>query len=145
MLFKAKLLFCMLLAATSLAALAGKAEDTVASAFAAWNAAFNKGDAKAVASFYTGDAMVLPASHDIVKGPADIEKFFAGLFKNHVTGHQLEPFRVIEAGNTLIVASKWSSKGRDDKGGETTFGGIATHVFRKQPDKSYKLILHTFN
>lgn len=124
---------------------AGPAADRVASAYSAWNAAFNKGDAKAVGAFYTGDAVLLPASHDIVNGPVDIEKFFAGLIANHVTGHVLQPFRIIEAGDTLIAASKWSANGRDDKGNTTTFGGIATHVFQKQADKSYKLKLHTFN
>ncbi|MFZ2650504.1 MAG: DUF4440 domain-containing protein [Burkholderiaceae bacterium] len=125
--------------------LAGPAGDRVASAFAAWNAAFNKGDAKAVAAFYAADAVVLPASHEIVKGPADIEKFWAGLISSHVTGHVLEPFKIVEAGDALIAASKWSANGRDDKGNKTSFGGIATHVLQKQTDKSYKLVLHTFN
>lgn len=123
----------------------GPAADRVASAHGAWNAAFNRGDAKALAAFYADDAVLLPASHDIVNGPAEIDKFFAGLFANHVTGHVLQPFKIIESGDTLIVASKWTANGRDDKGNATAFGGIATHVFQKQADKSYKLKLHTFN
>jgi ketosteroid isomerase-like protein len=132
-----------LFAASSL--LAGPAEDRVASAFTAWNSAFNAGHAKTVAAFYAPDAVVLPASHDIVGSPADIEKFFAGLIANHVTGHVLQPFKIIEVGDTMIVASKWSANGQDDKGNKTTLGGLATHVFQKQSDKSYKLKLHTFN
>ena len=130
---------------TPSAAPTGPAADRVVSAYGAWNAAFNEGDATAVAAFYTDDAVLLPASHDIVNGPAEIGKFFAGLFANHVTGHALQPFKIIEAGDTLIAASKWSANGRDDKGNPTTFGGVATHVFQKQADKSYKLKLHTFN
>ena len=140
-----KLMFAAALVVTAVAAVAGPADDQVASAFTAWNAAFNKGDAKGVAAFYTSDAMVLPASHDIVNSPADIEKFFAGLINNKVTGHVLQPFKIIEVGDTLIVASKWSANGRDDKGNETTFGGVATHVFHKQAEGSYKLKLHPFN
>src|SRR5262249_52783610 len=43
-----------------------------------WAAAFNKGDAGAVAALYTADAYVLPAGAPMVKGRADIQKFWAG-------------------------------------------------------------------
>src|SRR5258706_6142048 len=40
-----------------------------------WVAAFNKGDAAAVAAMYTQDAYVLPAGAPMVKGRAAIEAF----------------------------------------------------------------------
>jgi uncharacterized protein (TIGR02246 family) len=43
-----------------------------------WCAAFNKGDAAALAAMYTSDAYVLPAGAPMVKGRADIQKFMAG-------------------------------------------------------------------
>ena len=43
-----------------------------------WAAAFNKGDAAAVAAMYTADAYVLPAGAPMVKGRADIQKFWGG-------------------------------------------------------------------
>jgi uncharacterized protein (TIGR02246 family) len=124
---------------------ASTVEERVGHAFASWNAAFNRGDANAVAGFYSADAVLLPATHDVVNGPGDIGKFFAGLFANHVTGHSLEPFKIIDSGDTTIVASKWSAHGQDEKGDKTTFGGVATHVFQQQADHSYTLKLHTFN
>ncbi|HTV43891.1 MAG TPA: SgcJ/EcaC family oxidoreductase [Stellaceae bacterium] len=42
----------------------------------AWAAAFNKGDAAAVAAMYTEDAYVLPPGHDMVKGRSAIEAFW---------------------------------------------------------------------
>lgn len=42
----------------------------------AWTAAFNKGDAAAVAALYTEDAYVLPPGADMVKGRAAIEGFW---------------------------------------------------------------------
>jgi uncharacterized protein (TIGR02246 family) len=42
----------------------------------AWRAAFNKGDAQAVAAMYADDAYVLPPDSDIVKGRAAIEAFW---------------------------------------------------------------------
>jgi uncharacterized protein (TIGR02246 family) len=42
-----------------------------------WGAAFNKGDAAAVAALYTEDAYVLPAGAPMVKGQADIKNFWS--------------------------------------------------------------------
>lgn len=43
-----------------------------------WAAAFNKGDAAALAAMYTEDAYVLPPGAPMVKGRAEITKFFGG-------------------------------------------------------------------
>ena len=42
----------------------------------AWAAAFNRGDAAAVAAMYTEDAFVLPPGAEMVKGRAAIEAFW---------------------------------------------------------------------
>jgi hypothetical protein len=52
--------------------------DEVKAAFSAWDAAFNDADAKAVAAFYTDDAMFLPATHDVIKGPPGLRNSLAG-------------------------------------------------------------------
>jgi ketosteroid isomerase-like protein len=119
--------------------------DQVKAAYAAWDAAFNKGDAKAVAAFYAADATFLPPSHDVIEGPAGVEKFFAGLFANGVTGHKLELIEATGGGPLVVGAAKWSANGKDANGAATSFGGIGTHVFEAQPDGGLKLKLHTFN
>ena len=60
------------------AATAALAQDqaTIAKLNNAWTAAFNKGDAQAVAAMYAEDAYVLPPGSDIVKGRAAIEAFW---------------------------------------------------------------------
>jgi uncharacterized protein (TIGR02246 family) len=117
----------------------------VEAAYAAWNAAFNRGDAKAVAAAYTQDATFLPASHDVVEGPAGVEQFFAGLFANGLAGHTLDLITVHGDTSTIVAAAKWSVNGKNPDGSAAKFGGVATHVFEKQPDGSLKLKLHTFN
>jgi uncharacterized protein (TIGR02246 family) len=42
-----------------------------------WGAAFNKGDAAAVAAMYTEDAYVLPAGAPMAHGRADIQTFWS--------------------------------------------------------------------
>src|SRR5215469_6699253 len=54
----------------------GQSKATIQQLNDAWSAAFNKGDAAAVAAMYTEDAYVLPAGADIVKGRAAIEAFW---------------------------------------------------------------------
>ncbi len=127
------------------AAWAGPLDDQVRAAYLAWDAAFNKGDAEAVAAFYTGDASFLPATHDIVQGPNGVEKFYSGLFAGGVTDHTLDLIRTAGDDKIVIAAAKWSATGKDAAGKSTRFSGIATHVFERQPDGSLKLKLHTFN
>lgn len=126
---------------------AASAKDQVATAYAAWDQAFGTGDAAKVAAFYTDDAVFLPPTHDVIEGPAGVEKFFAGLFGAGVTGHKLEVIEVMGADDAqeIVAAAKWSAQAKDASGAATTVGGIATHVFERQPDGSLKLKLHTFN
>ena len=62
----------------SLATSAALAQDkaTIEKLNNAWTAAFNKGNAQAVAAMYAEDAYVLPPGSDIVKGRAAIEAFW---------------------------------------------------------------------
>ena len=117
----------------------------VTAAYAAWDAAFNKGDAKTVAAAYAPNAKLLPPTHEVASGPAEIEKFWAGMFANGVTDHKLQ---VIDAGGddkVVYGTANWSAKGKDKDGKPANFSGIATHVFERQVDNSLKLRLHTFN
>ncbi|MFA1678178.1 DUF4440 domain-containing protein [Rhizobium mongolense] len=120
-------------------------DDEVKAAYSAWDAAFNKADAKAVAAFYTDNAIFLPATHDVIKGPGGVEKFFGGIFGMGVTGHKLELIEAQGDGKLLVGTAKWSAKGKDAKGADQPWAGVATHVFEKQADGSLKLRVHTFN
>lgn len=124
---------------------AGSPEDDVKAAYAAWDEAFGKGDAKAVATFYAEDALLLPPSHDVIEGPAGVEKFFSGIFGMGATGHKLELIKTDGDEKMIYGAAKWSAKGKDAQGKDQPWGGVATHVFERQDDGSLKIKLHTFN
>lgn len=134
---------CICLAAATPAG-ADPASD-VAAAYSAWDAAFNAGDAKALGAFYEEDAIFLPATHEVIKGPEAIEKFFSGLFGMGVTGHELELIEAAGDDKMLVGTAQWSAMGKDDKGANHPLGGVATHVFERQEDGSFKLRVHTFN
>src|SRR5215218_9158327 len=111
----------------------------VSRAYEAWDAAFNKADAKALAAAYLPSAQLLPPTHDVVSGPVAIEAFFTGLFSIGYTDHNLT---VIDwGGDDKIVysAARWSVTGKNADGAPETAAGIATHVFERQGDGSLKL------
>jgi ketosteroid isomerase-like protein len=144
LIYAAAFALCLLIMAP-VGSFAGDPKSDVSAAYAAFDAAFNKGDAKAVAALYLPNAKVLPPTHEVASGPAAIEKFFAGLHTNGVTDHKLE---VIDAGGddkVVYGTANWSAKGKDKDGKPTSFSGIATQVFERQADGSLKVRLHTFN
>jgi uncharacterized protein (TIGR02246 family) len=67
------LLFLLLLAAPAMA----QSKTAIQKLEDQWGAAFNKGDAGAVAAMYTDDAYALPAGAPMAKGRADIQTFWA--------------------------------------------------------------------
>jgi uncharacterized protein (TIGR02246 family) len=135
----------LMMSSLSHAVMADEIEDQVKNAYSAWDAAFNKKDAEAIAAFYTEDAYLLPPTHKVIEGQKGVAEFFSGLFKGGVTGHKLEMIEADGDGKVVFGAAKWSAKGKDDKGQPKDFSGMATHVFEKQSDGSLKLKLHTFN
>lgn len=119
--------------------------ERVETAYAAWDAAFNRGDARAVAELYTDDATFLPATHAVVEGPASIERFFAPLLAQGVSDHRFALITLHEDANSIAAAARWTATSPNPDGTRATSSGIATHLFLKQPDGRLKLRLHTFN
>jgi uncharacterized protein (TIGR02246 family) len=64
---------CFLISAGTVAA---QDKATIEKLNDAWTAAFNKGDATALAAMYTEDAFVLPPGAEMVKGRTAIEAFW---------------------------------------------------------------------
>ncbi len=110
-----------------------------------WVQEFNESNGGAIAAFYSEDALFLPATHDVIQGPAGVEKFFEGIFGMGVTGHKLEVIEAESNGNLVYAVAKWSANGKDSEGKDQPWGGVATHIFERQADGSLKLKLHTFN
>lgn len=119
-------------------------EDEALAALAAWNGAFNRGDAAAVATLYVPEARFLPATHQVVIGPDAIEEFFRPMLAAGVTNHTNELIICGGDGSLVYVASRWTvdSPGKDSR--METSSGIATHVLERRGG-SLKIRLHTFN
>ena len=112
---------------TPAVAWAGSPED-IKAAYAAWDEAFGKGDAKAIAAFYAENSVFLPPTHDVIEGPAGVEKFFSGILGMGVTGHKLELVKASGDDKTIYGAAKWSAKARI-RLARTSLGAVSPPMF----------------
>jgi uncharacterized protein (TIGR02246 family) len=110
-----------------------------------WNAAFNSGDAGAVAALYTADGTVLPHTHAVVKGAAAIADFWAGLISAGVKDHGIKLLDAQDAGDLAYSSGKWWATGTGDDGIAQRFEGTIVTILRRQSDGSWKTCLHTWN
>jgi ketosteroid isomerase-like protein len=138
LIYAAAFALCLLITAP-MGSLAGDPKSDVSAAYAAFDAAFNNGDAKAVAALYP-NAKVLPPTHEVASVRWRSKKFFAGLHANGVTDHKLEVINADGDDKVVYGSAKWSAKGKDKDNKPATFSGIATHA----GGCSLKLRLHTF-
>lgn len=112
-------------------------------AYRAFNAAF--GNAASVAALYAERAVLLPPTHDIVRGRTAIRRFWRAAFDAGLHGHTLDLVTFRSDVRTIVTAARWSARGRDARGRPATFGGIATIVFARHGDGGLAIWLHTWN
>jgi len=110
-----------------------------------WNAAFNNGDAAAVAALYTEDGTVLPHTHTVVRGREAITEFWSSLISAGVKDHGIELLDAHEAGEIAYANGKWWATGLGDNGKSQQFGGTIVTILRKQTDGTWRTCLHTWN
>ena len=72
--------------------------DAIKSAVQNFTDAFDRGDAAAVAAWYTEDATLLPPDHPMTKGRDAIRAFWQGAMSTGVTEATLETLEVVESG-----------------------------------------------
>jgi uncharacterized protein (TIGR02246 family) len=111
----------------------------------AWNSAFNRGEAAAVAALYTDNATLLPPTHAVVKGTAAILDFWQGLITAGFKDHGIEMIDADGDGGLAFAIGKWWANGPGDAGKVQRFEGSVATVLRRQGDGSWKARLHTWN
>lgn len=110
-----------------------------------WNAAFNRGDAAALAALYDAEAAVLPAGGEAAIGPAAIQALFAGAIASGIHNHDIELHAVAGDDAFATQRGRWSAQAKNADGELQTFSGHITVVYRRQPDGSWRALTHTWN
>jgi uncharacterized protein (TIGR02246 family) len=109
-----------------------------------WDAAFNSGDAEAVAEFYASDARVVPSGGNEVFGAEAIGKFFGDLIAKGFSGHKITVDNVAEKGPLAIATGKWQLSGPGEGGATEQYSGNWVNVLERDGD-GWRVVLHTWN
>lgn len=137
-------LFCAALLAFPAAGLA-QAEDVKAEITAggqAWQAAWNAGDAAAIAALYAEDAVVMPPGSDAVRGRAAIEAFWqADIDASKGMTSTIETKEVHAHGNMAVEVGSYMSTGAD---GSHADHGKFIAIWMKT-DSGWKIVRDIFN
>lgn len=129
------------LVALALPALAGEATDKVQEMNAAWDAAFNAGDAAAVAEMYAEDAKVVTGDGTVKTGRDEIEALFQSFMDSGFGEHKLSTDTVRAGEDMVYGAGDWEGVGGDGK----TYGGKVVNIYERQDDGTWKTVLHMWN
>lgn len=112
---------------------------------AIWNAAFNAGNAAALADLYSADALLVPPTGTTVKGTAAIREFWSGLFKAGFKNHKIDLVDVRQDGKLTIAVAMWQATGPDENGAPKQYSGQLVNILEAQEDGQTRSILHTWN
>jgi uncharacterized protein (TIGR02246 family) len=100
--------------------------------------AFNAGDLDAVLGFYEAAAVVVTEPGKMARGREELRNFFERVMRSGTSAKQLKT-HVIEADGLALFLSRWTLHTRNGNATSQTF--IATTVFRKQPDGTWKVLI----
>lgn len=125
--------------------LADAATDRASELNAQWDAAFNRGDAEAVAAFYAEDAVLSPGNGEVVQGREAIRDLFQSFIDNGVHSHAIEVVEAHLSGDVLYQVAEWQAQGENAEGDPIAFGGILSNTFRRNADGTWRSHQHVWN
>jgi uncharacterized protein (TIGR02246 family) len=118
---------------------AGMAAEDIKAGNAAFAAAFNNGDATAVAARYTEDGALLPPDGKRVDGRAAIEAFWKGAIDGGLKNLTLKTVEVDERGDLAYEVGDLSLDAPGEGGAMTTVRGKYVVVWKKDGDGMWRL------
>lgn len=108
--------------------------------------AVKNGDASALASFYTDDAIVLPDDGKmIVASPAKVEELWIDYFKAGIKAATLESVDIERIGDAAIETGRFTLTTEPEGKPPTTSKGKYLVVWKRRPDGSWKLYRDIWN
>jgi len=103
-------------------------------------AAYNAGDAAAVAELYTDDAVVMPDHHAAVVGKAAIQQYLQGLFAQYTANLTITPGDTEITGDLAHEHGTFAMTVTPKAGGNAmTDNGNYLVILRRQADGSWKI------
>jgi uncharacterized protein (TIGR02246 family) len=112
-----------------------------------WSAATQSKDAGRILSYYAEDASAFPFNAPIATGKEQIQKLWAGLMSMPGFSLSFAPTKieVAKSGDLAYDVGTFELKFNDANGNLTTEIGKYVVVWKKQPDKQWKVVADIFN
>lgn len=108
--------------------------DAIASAIKTFVDAFGRGDAAAVAAWYTADATLLPPDNPLVKGRDAIQAFWQGAMSTGVREAKLETLEVESRGDLAYEVGRFGMAIQPQGGERAEMAGKYVVVWRREGD-----------
>lgn len=109
----------------------------------AWDDAFNRADAAALAALYDENATLSPGNGSTVKGRAAIQGVFQGAFDKGFGNHRIEIVEALLQGAFAYEIANWTARHMKD-GVNDAYRGVLVHVFRKS-GPNWLSVSHVWN
>ncbi len=113
--------------------------DEIAASTAQFRAAYNSGDAAALAALYTMDAAVLPPDVARIDGREGIQEMWQGFMDAGVTDLDLATVELEAGKGTASEVGTYSLKAPDGQGGTVTVTGKFIVLWQKGEDGVWRL------
>jgi ketosteroid isomerase-like protein len=112
-----------------------------------WSAAAQSKDAGKTVSYYAEDASAFPFNAPIATGKEQIQKLWAGLMSMPGFSLSFAPTKieVAKSGDLAYDIGTFELKDNDANGTLTTTIGKYVVVWKRQPDKQWKVVADIFN
>jgi uncharacterized protein (TIGR02246 family) len=110
-----------------------------------WAAAFNRGDAVAVAALYTEGATLMPPDRQIVRGRQGIQEFWQGAIQRGLKDAVLTTVEVQADGNTAYEIGRISLTVHAKDQTPKPISNKYVVVWKRQADGSWKLHVDIWN
>ena len=109
-----------------------------------WEIAFNSGDADALASLYTEDAIVVPPSLEILDAQEEIKNYWANQYMEGTDNFRVQTINLRIHGDVIYQTAVWVATVTSN-GISTDLEGEMTNVMSRQQDGSWKIQLQSWN
>jgi len=129
----------------SLPAAAETAREAIEKGSDAWSAAFNAGDAAAVATLYSENAMLLPPDATQVQGRQAIQDVFQGWVDDGLKNIKFDLVEVEESGDLAFEVGLFSVDYPGEGGQMATATGNYLVVWKREADGVWRLYRDTWN
>jgi ketosteroid isomerase-like protein len=112
-----------------------------------WSAAANSKDVEKTVSYYADDASAFPYNAPIATGKEQVRQMWSHLVSLPGFALTFGPTKiaVAKSGDLAYEFGTFELKSNDAQGNSTTTLGKSVVVWKKQPDKEWKVVVDIFN